>query len=82
MSDLKKVFNAARSITGDTQIEAAGKLGVSEVFLYKVLKGDSTSLPLEKKIKQYIVDAGLEKSISDLGLDPKQPAKNLQPANN
>ena len=58
-----------------TQSEAAKELGVSEVFLYKFLKGEGTSAPLEEKIKQYITDAGLVKSIKDLGLEQSEPAK-------
>jgi transcriptional regulator with XRE-family HTH domain len=63
MQELKKVFNAARALQGDSLEVVAGKLGVSRKFLSDFLNGDATSAPLEKKIRAYISKAGLEKSI-------------------
>lgn len=79
MSDLKKAFNAARVYWEHTTKEAASELGISETFLHKFLNGDGVSAPLEKKIKGYVYQAGIIKSINKLGLDPEEPAKNLQP---
>lgn len=79
MADLKKAFHAARVYREHSQKQAAEELGVSETFLIMFLKGEGTSAPLDSKVRDYIYNAGIVKSIKKLGLNPSSPVKKVEP---
>lgn len=69
MEQLKKAFDASRSFQKQSMSEAAEELGVSRTMLNSFFKGAATSAPLEKRIREYINDAGVVESIQRLDLD-------------
>lgn len=78
MNDLEKVFNAARAINGHNKREAGKAMGDDGYSLTTINRFFDGTLEytdnVEAAVRQYIYDAGLVKSIQDLGLDPNQPA--------
>lgn len=81
MSELKKVFDAARALNGHTVKqagEAMGDDGYSTTTLERFFRDD---LPypdrVEKAVRKYIYDAGLIKSVCDLGLSPDGTDKKI-----
>lgn len=77
MRNLKRAFDAVRSFKGHSLEQACDELEVSRTFLDLFFKGAATSAPLEGKIKQYIENSDLVKTIRDLGLDPFTTKKEL-----
>lgn len=75
LQKLKRVYDAARDLRGDTQEEAAPKVGKSASMINQVLSGTAASRPTEKAILNYCYEAGLEHTIAKLGLDPDSKPK-------
>lgn len=79
MSDLKKVFDAARKIRGHFIKDAAEEMGYSETTINKLFRGelDYPDKPKEA-VKSYIYESGLRDSVENLGLDPDATKKELK----
>jgi hypothetical protein len=70
MEKLKRAFNASKAYRNDSWEDIEEELDSSKGMVSKVLSGKATSAPLVERIKEYVNDTGIIKSIDDAGLDP------------
>lgn len=77
LEKLKSVYDAARSINGHKQEEAAPHVGKSSSMINQTLSGTATSMPTIKGIIRYIEDAGLGHILEREGLYPESFKKKV-----